>query len=432
MKTEEQSEIKTVRTFGKILKDGTVLELVAPAPGVQPQLLWWKSQKSGVVSKFDDGDKVYVPQELHPSYLRALLFPREDSRLWHGPRSVRRAGHLFQNYLIPEAQRTTFWVTTTWLSALFSSPIMLWVSGAEMARAMTLFWLLHAVCRRALIVTGLTPARLQSLPMDLCPTLLLNQHAMPAGLRSLLRDATFNGVVIPCNGGTVLRAACPKAIFVGSKTSAVPRGDENIHVKLPPAGGEGPSPDERDLTKIAEYFQPRLLQFRLDTMHKVRETRFAVTGPEFWTRELSDMLGLRLPVDPNLAGRAVMLLGGQQEAASKSCTVESAILEVLWAQVHQPYSGTTENAPTEIQVKNLTDLVKGQLRRCGEILQYDAEEIGAKLRNLGFDRKRRSAGKFVVFDQETRRRIHELARTFKIGTPVPRCPDCPQPPVASE
>jgi hypothetical protein len=32
-----------------------------------PQLFWCKAEKWGVVSKFDDGDSVYVPPELDPT-----------------------------------------------------------------------------------------------------------------------------------------------------------------------------------------------------------------------------------------------------------------------------------------------------------------------------------------------------------------------------
>jgi hypothetical protein len=72
------------------------------------------------------------------------------------------------------------------------------------------------------------------------------------------------------------------------------------------------------------------------------------------------------------------------------------------------------------------------LRACGEVLTYNSIEIGLELDNLGVSKKRYSEGVFVLFDQNTGRRIHQWARALKIGTSVPGCRDCVQPPAASE
>jgi hypothetical protein len=426
-----EPEVQPVRTSGTILKNGSVLDLVAPVPGDQPQLITWNGENASVTPRYEDGVSVYLPSELHPTCLRALLFPRRAVSYGTSRMLFEDLTNLFQKYLFPDAQRMAFWVIADWVSDVFRNPLMLWISAAETARAITLFSLLRVTCRRALILAGLTAGTFPELPMDLWPTLLVNQPRMRAGLRSLLRDSSFSRVVIPLRGGAVLEAACPKAIFVESEISVVPRGNENIHIALPPTDGEGPSPDECVLGEIADYFQPRLLQYRFDLIRKVGESRFAVTGQDILTRELASMLNVCIQGDSDLKMGGMHTLLEGQEAMPKSCTVESGIVEALWPLVHQLSPGLIENAPTEIQVTDLTDLVNTVLRAGGEVLKYSAVEVGAKLSLFGFSTKRRSAGNFVQFDQNTRHRVHQYARTYKVGTPVAGCLDCP-PPAASE
>src|SRR4029077_16401890 len=84
------------------------------------------------------------------------------------------------------AQRVTLWMMSTWLADVLPNPPALLISGPRMGPAIDLFQLLTCGSRRALSIAGVSRAALAGLPMELRPSLLINQPHLSAGMSRLL------------------------------------------------------------------------------------------------------------------------------------------------------------------------------------------------------------------------------------------------------
>ena len=298
---------------------------------------------------------------------------------------------------------------------------MLWVSGADIGRAANFFGLLHCLCRRTMKVAGITRAGFLSLPMSFRPTLLVNQPSLSAGMQNFWRESNYRGLVVPGNRGTVLDVSCSKAIFTGMAGAAPSPSAENLHLALFPADREVPPLDEPALNKIAAYFLPRLLQYRLEQAQNVRKSQFASADLKYPIRELAGKLGACVQGDMELALRVVPLLLPQDDTVGP-CNLDCAIIEVLWPRLH---SSPPNTIARQVKIEaELTAEVNTYLLSCGEIRQYSREEIGIRVASLEFSKKRMSAGSVVLLNRETSRRVHNLARCYGTERNVPECTDC--------
>jgi hypothetical protein len=416
---------RTVRTFGEIFSDGSVLELVAPAAGEQPDLLLWDGTKTSISREIQHLGQVYTAEKLHSSILRATRFSREPVGYGTIRQLFTELVNTFEKFLAfsrSDAERATFWVLTTWFSDCLPSPPALWVSGADMSRAANFFGLLHCLCRRGLKVAGITRTGFLSLPMSLRPTLLVNQPSLSVGIQSLWRESNFRGLVVPGNRGAVLDVTSSKAIFTGMAGATQPSSAENFRFALLPPEREAPLLNESALTAVSDYFLPRLLQYRLDQAQSVRESQVASADLKLPNSELARKLGACVQCDMDLALEVVQLLVSQDEEAD-CCNLDCAIIEVLWPRLHASLQGTA--APTKMKIEaELPADVNTFLLSCGETVQYSREEIGIRVASLELTRKRTNAGTILLLGGVTNRRVHQLARSYGIGKNAPGCPYC--------
>ena len=414
-----------VRTFGELLPDGSMLELVAPEVGDQPDVLLWDGAKIRIAREIEHGGKLYRAEMLHPSILRATRLPREPVKYGTiGKLFADLAGTFEQRLAVSNsaAEQTTLWVFTTWFSEFLSSPPALWVSGADLGRAASYFGLLHCMCRRALKVTGFTRSGFLSLPSGFRPTLLINQPSLSVPMRNLCRETNYPGFVVPGSRGVVSDVSYSKAIFVGMAGATTRPSGENLHLPLFPADRELPPMDEGELTEIAEYFLPRLLQYRLHYARKVRESRFSEADLSIPTRALASKLAACVNGDPQLAPKVASVLLPQDDG-THVCNLDVAIVRVLWPRLHSSSTNRTDGSRVKIG-SELTAEVNTLLLSCGEILQYSAEEVGIRVATLGLTRKRGGGGNRLLLDTATKRRIHEIARSYAICERIPGCELC--------
>src|SRR3984893_1582099 len=263
--TEGTSRI--FRTFGEIFSDGSLIELVASVTGYLLNLLLWNGKATLIAPQVKHDGRIYQVQELPASIVQATRLPRKPVGYGTIQQLFRELADTFEEYLAfskTAAELITYWVLTTWFCDCLSSPPAAWISGSDIGQAADLFSLLHCLCRRALKMTGVTRTGFLSLPMPFRPTLLVNQPSMSRGLQSLLCESNFRGSVIPGDRGTVLDVTSSKAVFVGMDGSAPSPSVGNLHVALFPPDHEVAPLDEQALNTIADYFLPRLLQYRLD------------------------------------------------------------------------------------------------------------------------------------------------------------------------
>jgi len=411
------------RTCGEVFADGSVLELVASSDVIRPNLLLSSRTRMVIASEVEYRGQLYRPEGLDGSVLRATRLPSKPIAYGTIRHLLTEVADTFEKFLAfsrPASELTAFWVLTTWFPDCLSSPPALWISGADIGRAASFLGLLHCLCRRALKVAGVTRSGFLSLPSAFRPTLLVNQPTLSTGLQNLWRESNYRGFCVPGSRGVVLDVSYSKAIFMGMAGATTRPSTEHLHLPLFPADRELPFLDESTHAGTADYFLPRLLQYRLDQAKNVRGARLAVSDLKFSTRDLASKLGACVQGDTELARRVVPLLPAEDSVVGQ-CDLDCAIIQVLWPRLHSTAINNTDAARLKIEAE-LAAEVNTFLWSCGETLQYSGEEIGIRVASLELARKRTNRGTVLLLSSVTNRRIHELARCYGIGEKVPGCP----------
>jgi hypothetical protein len=176
--------------------------------------------------------------------------------------------------------------------------------------------------------------------------------------------------------------------------------------------------DEHEEAEIADRLQPQWLMYRLHNFRKVGESRAAVRQSGFPDSEIARNLAACIRAEPDIAQAIAPILQRQHQDAEArhGCDVSVAIVEVIWAPYH---------ATEEIAISKIAQLVNGLLRARGETLEYNAIEIGWKLKNLGLDRQRNGGGMVLQPSKANGLVIHQLAQRFGLKLrPNIGCADC--------
>jgi len=411
-----------VETYGEVFPDGSMIELVASATN-ELSLAFFDGKSIRIDTQFEHAGRIYRVQELPPGILQATRLPREVVGFGTIRQLFTELRDAFEKYLgfsCALAEASTFWVLTTWFCDYLSNPPILWVQGADVDLATSFFQLLHCLCRRPLRLTGITRAGFLSLPFDFHLVLLVNQPGLSVRLQDLMYESNSRGAVVFGNGGRAVDATSSKAIFLGMVGTAPPPSAGNFHIALFPADHELPVLDDRLLNAIADYFQPRLLQYRLDHAKEVRESQFVVPD-SLRTRELARTLAGCIQGDSDLALQAVPVARSQDEMVNR-CNLDCAIIAVLWPRLH---SSDMTAPPAEMKIgAELTADVNTYLLSCGESRQYSREAVGKRVAKFELSRRDTNSGTLLLLDRQTSRRIHALARGYGIDKNVPGCPDC--------
>ncbi|MDR3748870.1 MAG: hypothetical protein P4M04_12050 [Acidobacteriota bacterium] len=298
------------------------------------------------------------------------------------------------------------------------------ISGPDEELGIDVLRLLSCVCRRPLMLAELTPVSFRSLPMHLSPTLLLDQQRLRPNMQRLLRASSYRGLHLLGSRGSVVNPYGPKAIFCGSDTAVDTLGGAAVHISVPPSQLQSSALDEHAQSEIANDFQPRLLMYRLKNSGKVREREVDVSKFTFPTRQLARTVAACFPEDLELARDTVHLLQSQDEEIREQRfrDVNCVIVEVLWGMIH---GGKRREARVDELARDANVLLQSR----GEILEYGAEEVGWKLRELNIPRHTRSSGRQVLLGRETNQRVHRLAQAYDLPCShriEANCPDCNQ------
>ena len=126
--------------------------------------------------------------------------------------------------------------------------------------------------------------------------------------------------------------------------------------------------------------------------------------------------------DSELQKRILVHLRRRPQVAlvNRAWQVESLVLESLLFVCHEENRGS-------VHVGDVTDIVNSILSFRGENLTFKARKIGATLTKLGLVSERDRNGYGFLLTQETRRRIHDVAKTYDVPSMIdgmPGCEDC--------
>ena len=413
-------DTKVVRTSGEIFSDGSVIELVSSATDRRLSLLLWRKRQQTIARHVKHRGRIYEAIDVNELLRVAIRFPTDAAPYGTAHQFFSGVRDVFTRYIglaLPEASLLTAWTWSTWFPELASSPPTLVISGPDANHAVTLFRLLNCLCRRPLVLADINRSGLFA-AMQLHPTLLVNNPAQFPKIWQLLVNANHHGVYVLGTQGKVHNIVGSRAFFVGMQDI----GSEGaLHLALPPAGAEIPILDERRQAEIARRFQRQWLMFRLQNLRQVGQSPSSVSQPDSPNFESTHNFARFLQQAPDIARAVAPLLQRQHEDATvqHACDVVRAIVEVLWAPLHQK---------AEIAVARIAELTNALIRSRGEILEFNAAEVGWKLKNLGFYRHRNGSGKVLQPSRETVLLVHQLARRLCLNlAPLQSCPDCTEP-----
>jgi hypothetical protein len=203
---------------------------------------------------------------------------------------------------------------------------------------------------------------------------------------------------------------CAKAIVIDEAAPDDLIPVVNLEIYLEP-DRTPPVVSETELRALAAEFQPRLLDYRLKNHSLVRSSTFDVNEFDGATRETARALGACIVGDPELQQGVVEALKGQDEArrGTQWTTPSSLVVEALLALCHEPDR-------TSIYVGDITEVANGILAARKETVRLSPRKVGDLLRALSVTSStgRNSNGYSFPLLNDNRRRIHELARGFRL------------------
>jgi hypothetical protein len=413
-------------TAGEIFGDGAMIELIASSAGLgKPDVLLWNGGKATVGPRINYGGCIYEASKLTQSLHRALRLPAQCRQYGSARDLFAGIVDLFNRHLHFsdwESQLLAAFSMSTWLTDRMSIAPSLMVSTPDQQSGVEVSRLLSCVCRRPLMLAELTSASFRSLPLQLSPTLLIHQESLKPSMLRSLRASSYRGLYL-VGGGTGLVDLCgPKAIFCSDDSAVDALGEGAIHIAVAPSQLKSPALGEQQRDKIATDFQSRLLMYRLKNHAKVDGRQGEVAEFTFATGQLASTLASCFPEDWELARDVVRLLRTQSDEAREKRfrDVNYVIVEILWALVH-------DRKRKAVNVNELAKDVGVLLQSRGEAVQYSAEEVGWKLRQLSIPRHTDSSGRQVVLNFDTSRIVHRCARIYDLPCArdiQAKCPDC--------
>jgi hypothetical protein len=402
---------------GEVLPDGSHLEFVRdPSHPEQLKLLHWDGTRATVASQIVVNGRCYIPPEIDPTVLRRLRLPSQREAY----RSTRDLFHEIRDLILRYSALpadhafllTCFVLSTHFVDCVDTAACVLLLGWAS-AEALGLLRVLDWVCRHPMLLTdaGLV------LPDLLRPTRLICQAN--GSVQKLIPAWQFPGFGFS-RGGSLRELSCATVIFVGGEEMKTLFADSCLWIPVAPARRLVSFRDEqRESAQIARL-QNQLLSYRLQNHEKVRTSDFDVPEVDGSIRRLGRTLGACLVDAPDLRVRLVQELQEMDAATNRDQIkqIEAVLIEALLACCHERRS--------TVHVGEIAKLANTIFLQRGETLQLKPREVGAKMKGLGFNTtKIDSGGRGLYLLGENCRRIHELARSYRVPFPQPGLPGCP-------
>jgi hypothetical protein len=203
----------------RAFSDGTLVDLIRDPNDLQPRLLIWKNGKTAIQHDFRHADCSFAPPDIDSSLMGAMRLPTAISRNATLHDLLQETQKCISTYvdLQPQYMRlVSNFVLYTWLADRLTVAPYLWITGPCSAGKTKLLRLMHCLCRRAVLVSDISPASFYLLPNAITPTLLIDEFEPGKGGRSrelepyLRCGSTQDGRAM--RGGKLYDTFCPKVI----------------------------------------------------------------------------------------------------------------------------------------------------------------------------------------------------------------------------
>jgi hypothetical protein len=402
-----------------------MIDLVAdPLDPARLKVLLWDGTTAKVAPRIKYDRHTYEPMALDPTVVCGVRWPtRRDD--YGSTRKLfdRILGLVTEKVGIEEqpARILVHFIFSTWFADRLAVAPGLAIVGSSVGHAIRLLRFLHGVCRRSMLLVGMSQADLISLPLSMYPTLLLDRPRLTRSLRSFLSTSNRRGL-LAVRRGKVLSVCCPKVVYFGMEEVPEAVASATLQITLPPTAAFEQALEDAQLNEIAVEIQGKMLAYRLANFAKIRVSQLEGTNFTNQTHELAANLAACVMGDPELAAGVVPLLKERDEyvRGQRDRELETVTIEAILGVTH-------ENKKDRVQVKEIAALANAILRNRGELVEYSPEEVGHRLDLLALRRTRTAAGMCLILTGPMRRLVHRLARTYEVPsatTVVSGCPDC--------
>jgi len=399
-----------VPTAGEAFWDGATIELIGEAPTGPLYLMLSDGQNVRVARRVEFRSKIYHPLHIDPSILLAMRFPTKREHFGSTAELFTEMRQAFMSHGFSEdvALPTTYFDFATWFPELLPAAPCLLLTGPP-AEARLLLELLGCMVRHSLLLGQIAKSDLCSLPMDLQPTLLINQVKNGGSACELMNISGHRCAFIPKNQRLV-NVYCAKAIYLGENGECGNYGDSAIRIHLPSLGGRFPILDAKDKLEISRKFQSRMLDYRCGNILGVRQSIFDFPEFDSGIRILGRILGAPIVDAPELQADLHPLLRDCQERAleARSSNPHYVTIEALLFHCHK-------EPGEKVHVSKITKTVMAILKARGETTQITPEEIGKILRKHGFFPKRDADGSAIRLNDAACNNVHQLAHRFHLA-----------------
>jgi hypothetical protein len=255
------------------------------------------------------------------------------------------------------------------------------------------------------------------------PTVLIDaRHFTPRSLQKLLASCGSRRFA-PWKG-SVAEFCFAKVIYVGAALVENVPADFAVRVHLSPSRRGVSLLDEKKRGQIIAALQPKLLDYRLRNLARIRASDFDLPEMDIESRAMGRLLG-RCIVDARetQAGVRSLLDDRDDELRTARWTdLTCVIIEALLDKCHSPQRDG-------IYVGEVTKAAVVILKGRGAFAQLEDRCVGHSLRQLGFTPKRNGKGFRILVTNEVIRAIHGLARDYRVAAVedgIARCDMCRQ------
>jgi hypothetical protein len=408
-----------VATDFKALPDGSLLEPVTTRETpLELQLLHWSSSRFDIADRVHFGGKVFAPPQWSPSLLRAVRMP--TAVMPSGPPRLifNRISEVLRTFVdLPDEMlvRVVAYVLATWFPESLTVAPLLWITGPSTSGKTTLLRLLHCLCRRAILVTDVTPAALYSLPALLKPTLLIDECELgntgaDQHVIRLIRAGSTRGVYV-ARRDEVFDPFCLKAVASRTWPDDGAVASRAVFIAMLPTRRILPAFDPQLIADEVDALQAQLLDFRLRNFHLVRVPQLRAAS-ELNPRTLQIARSLATPFlgDKLLEGKLIPSLCQQDQEADavRHEQPECVVVEALFKLAHEKPVG-------ELFVQGIALRANNILIERGDGRSFTAKRVGIILRSLGIKTERLGSwGRGICINPHHQRQVHRLAHAFGI------------------
>ena len=402
-----------IATPGEVFSDGSAIELLRdPGCPEQLNLVLWRDGVLDTKTELPYANRVFALPPVDPSLVRAIRFPTRIAK----PESTKELFNdvhavlgLHLGQLDSVTTSLVFAIFASWLSPVLpTAPVLSIFAPAGSPKNLTLK-MLNLLVRRPLRLAGVKRGELLRLPMELRPTLLLDEPEINPAMQDVLQAGAHRDVYVP-RGNGVRDLFGPKIILSGKSLEAVSLETGALRAALIPVSGPLQPLDKKTEEEIAGDFQSRFLGFFLRNFSSLQIPTFDVSGFAQPVQTLARTLGAAVVGDVELQARILPLLKIQDEESradhARSC--DAVVLEALLSFIHQ-------NGWSRVHTGNIAEKVAAIYNGRGDDHAPSPETVGWAIRRLGIPSGRiNRAGNGVELNVATRRLIHRLAMSHGV------------------